>query len=354
MSRLGPVVVAMLVVLAAISQWRIAAERSNTSLVASHTPTAVMGTQCRLLVVIGPHQLGRADAALRGAEAALRAVEAKMSVWLDHSELSQLNAAPAHREVALSEATRQVLAAAYAAYQATEGAFDVTCRPQIRLWREAEQQQRVPTAEQRAASRAASNWESLELTETGAIKRSAQLTVDLGGIAKGYAIDAALRAMQQAGVRGGLVEVGGDLACFGQPPNGCCWHVDIRHPDKPSQIASLELVTGAVATSGDYARNVHIDGQRFSHIMDPRHSWPAEGARSVTVLAPTALQADIWATALSVLGPPGMEMLDEGVEALLVFPQDQPESWVSTPGFPAVWEPLGAIPKESSLDAVSP
>ncbi len=338
MPRFGTILVVMLVMLVVISQWRIAEERSNTSLVASHTPAGVMGTQCRLLVVIGPHQLGRADAALRGAEAALRQIEAKMSVWLDHSELSQLNAAPADQEVELSEPTRRVLAEASSAYQLTGGAFDVTCLPQIELWRDAGRQQQLPTPEQRAASQAASNWQALELTEAGAVKRSAQLRVDLGGIAKGFAIDAAIQAMQAAGVRGGLVEVGGDMAGFGQPPNGRYWHVDVQHPDMPSEITSFELDVGAVATSGDYARYVEIGGQRFSHIIDPRHSRPADGARSVTVLAPTALQADIWATALSVLGPPGLELLEEGVEALIVSPEDHPDRWVSTPGFPPLRE----------------
>ncbi|NJN64881.1 MAG: FAD:protein FMN transferase [Acidobacteria bacterium] len=152
-----------------------------------------------------------------------------------------------------------------------------------------------------------------------AIKSRGTARVDVGGNAKGYAIDLAVRAMQAAGARGGLVDVGGDLRFFGEAPDGVAWTIDIRHPDGRSVYRSLAL-TGdrAVCTSGNYARFAEIGGRRFSHIIDPRSGWPADATPSVTVIGPDTLTVDTWATALSVLGPEGLARLPENLDALIL------------------------------------
>ena len=159
--------------------------------------------------------------------------------------------------------------------------------------------------------------------------------VDLGGVAKGYGIDRAVAAMREAGVAGGLVDVGGDLRVFGKPPRGDRWEVMVRSPLTKGTIVTLKLTESAVCTSGSYFRFVKIGGRRFSHIIDPRSGQPAAGVASATVLAPDAATADGWATALSVLGQDGLELLPKQAEAMLVIGSKDAPRAVVTPGLKA-------------------
>jgi thiamine biosynthesis lipoprotein len=270
---------------------------------------------------------------VRAAEAELRQVEAQMSNWLEDSEVSRLRAAGAGVEVPLSADTRAVLQAAREAFEPTDRAFDITCRPLVELWRRAGESGALPGAAEVAGARAGSRWEDFELTASGAVKRSPQACVDLGGIAKGYGIDRALQAMRRFGLRGGLVDVGGDVACFGRQPGGQPWLVAVKNPAGPAPLARLRVDDVSVATSGDYARYVEIEGKRCSHIIDPRSGRPAAAARSATTVAPTALAADIWATALTVLGADGLARLPPGVEAMVVWNEGDAYRCARTPGF---------------------
>ena len=264
-----------------------------------------------------------------------------MSSWLKDSEIGRLNAAGTGQEVSLSPQTLEVLRTARRAHAQTAGALDVTCRPLIELWRTAGKGGVPPTKSQLADARAASNWELIELTDSGAKKRRATVCVDLGGIAKGWAIDRAADVLREAGLSGGMIDVGGDLVCFGRPPSGDRWPVDVKHPLGPGHLAKLRLSGGAVCTSGGYARFTEIAGRRYSHIIDPRTGQPAEATLSVTVVADDAVTADVWATALSVLGTDGLKKLPEGVEAMMMVGTEKDHRIVCTVGFRRVLgEPL--------------
>ncbi|RMF74334.1 MAG: FAD:protein FMN transferase [Acidobacteria bacterium] len=312
-------VIAGLLALLAISLWQTAGRARLRAFV--RAPVGIMGTSCQLVAVAAPARRDDAERALAAAEATLRRLEALMSTWIDASEISRLNRAEAGTFVPLSPDVVEVLRAAREAYEATGGAFDATCRPLIELWRAAGEQGRLPDEDEIRRAREASGWDDFELRDEGALKRRTTARVDLGGIAKGYAIDRALDAMRDAGVAGGLVDVGGDLHAFGQDPTGQGFAVDIRHPRRPGVFRSLHVAgDGAVCTSGDYARWVEIDGRRYGHVIDPRTGRPAASAASVTVVAADALTADVWATTLTVLGPAGLDDLPEGVEALVLVP----------------------------------
>jgi len=110
------------------------------------------------------------------------------------------------------------------------------------------------------------------------------------------------------------------------------WPVDLQNPFGRGRVARLEVSDTAVTTSGNYARYAEIDGRRYSHIIDPRTGRPAEAAASVTILAPEAMTADIWATALGVLGLDGFALLPEGVEALIVIGDEHNYRVYCTPG----------------------
>jgi hypothetical protein len=217
--RIEAALIVALVILVAIGHWRVALHDADSSVVLVRRPRGVMGTDCVLAAVVAQGDKATAEAALDAAEALLRQVEARMSNWLDVSEVSQLGAAEAGVLVPLSPDTLAVLTAAREAFDLTGQTFDATCRPQVELWRRAGETAILPDVAAVAEARAASRWEDLDLTDSGVVKRTSSACVDLGGIAKGYGIDLALRAMQRSGLRGGLVDVG-TLQPYHRPSHG--------------------------------------------------------------------------------------------------------------------------------------
>ena len=301
-----------------------------------HRPIAIMGTETELTAVALGSQRKKAEAALRGAERALRGVEAKMSSWMEASELSLFNKAPAGKSAKLSETTMGLLRLSKQLAKQTDGAFDVTCRPILQVWRAAKKSKRLPTDLQIAAAIGKCGWDKIELLADSASKKVDGASIDLGGIAKGFGIDQASGALEAAGLTGGMVNVGGDVRCFGRRADGGEWRIGVRSPfDGSPTFAIIKLSRGAVCTSGNYERSFEIDSRRYSHIVDPRTGRPVDLAPSVTVVAPTATTADAWATALSVLGAPGLELIGEnsGLEAMLVIGGPKDYRLKMTPGF---------------------
>jgi len=301
-----------------------------------HEPGGIMGTDTRLVAVLPPGMdKAEANAALNDATAALRWIEILMSTALNHSELARFNAAGIG-PFAFGRETLQVLGAAQRLYEGSGGAFDVTCGPLIMLWQKAGELGRLPAPEEIRSARAASDWRGLIFDDRGIFKKEEGLKIDLGGIAKGYAIDRAMERLAGAGCEGGLVDVGGDIRCFGTPMETNLWQIGVKHPfEADAPFARLGIASGAVCTSGNYSRFVEIEGKWYSHIIDPRTGLPAGAAASVTVAAPTAMAADGWATALSVLGPKGFEKLPEGggIEALIVTGTPEAHEVHMTEGF---------------------
>ncbi len=325
-----------LMILAIVGLWHTGGRRDEGRITVLRRCRAVMGTDATLAAVVPPRRREHAEAALLQAEARLRAIEARMSTWLADSELGRLNSAAAGKEVPLSAESLAVLRTAFEAHRQTGGVFDVTCRPLVELWRAAGRLGAVPSQSELAAARTASSWQQIVLTDAGAVKRSHTARVDLGGIAKGYAIDRAAEVLQDAGCNAGLVDVGGDLRCFGRPPAAEIWTVDVQSSSDDAVAATIRVPDGAVATSGNYARFTKIAGRRYSHIVDPRSGRPVEGVPSVTVVAKTAVLADVWATALSVLGPNGLKRLPEGIEALMIVGSEGDDRMVCTPRMPGM------------------
>ncbi|MDY7009538.1 MAG: FAD:protein FMN transferase [Planctomycetota bacterium] len=318
----------------------------------SSRPVGIMGTECKLTAV-APRD--RASPALERAEGALRNVESLMSVYLEASELSKLNKAPAGRSIPLSPELMKVLSAAGKFNEQTDGAFDVTCYTLIRLWKRCGSENRLPGEAELAEARKRVGMKHLQIAPDGVTKLAGGVMIDLGGIAKGYAIDRAIEAMKKAGAVGGVVDVGGDLRCFGVSGESKPWPVKIRHPfDKTRICATLSVTAAAVTTSGDYHRYFEISGRRYSHIVDPRTGMalPAGHAPSVTVISlpvgdvpPSAAAADAWATAVSVLGAEGIELIDAqpGLEAMIITgTPDQHEIRMSE-GFKSLLSPGGQI-----------
>ncbi|MFW6061938.1 MAG: FAD:protein FMN transferase, partial [Planctomycetota bacterium] len=346
-------VVLLAVILALVAVGRLTTAGEEPLLIPrGRNPANIFGGMpCSLQVAVPADRIELGNKANDRAIQAIHDVDARMSTYKDDSELSLLNTAPAGQLVPLSPETLSVLRSARELHKQTDEAFDVTVRPLIELWKDAAQRNELPTSGAIAEAREASRWQQIRLNPTGAVKQESTSRIDLGGIAKGYGVDQAVEAMQQAGAEHGLVEIGGDIRCFGHPARGGKWRVAVRNPFNRGFLAQLLLNNQAVCTSGNYERFSEIEGKRYSHIIDPRTGQPVDAAPSVTVVAPTAMTADAWATALSVLGEDGLRLLEgrEGVEALLVIGTPADHRIRMTPGFGKLLAPDTPLPEAKSI-----
>ncbi len=281
----------------------------------------VMGTFAQVSVVMGDGRNG--SEAGEAAFDQLTEVDASMSDYIEDSELSQLNRNGYDGPVKVSDGLFEVISAAVQYSRQSDGAFDITIGPLVGLWREAERTGAKPTEVQVAAAKAKVGYEKLQLdAENRTVKFTVEgMLLDLGGIAKGYAIDKAIEAARAHGAKGVMVDVGGDIMCFGNSLNGQ-WKIGLQDPtDEGEMLLVLKLCDVAVATSGDYRRFVVIGDERFNHIFSPKAGVSAGELTSVSVIAGTAMQADALATAVSVMGvKKGMAMIDriEGVECMVI------------------------------------
>lgn len=203
------------------------------------------------------------------------------------------------------------------------GAFDVTVGPLTLLWGFAGGNPHLPDPEDIRRRLASVGYENLEVSGDSVRGKVDGMYLDLGGVAKGYAVDRAIEVLRRAGVEGGLVEAGGDIRFFGRKTDGSPWRIALAHPRRPGKLIPLGNVgLPAVATSGDYQRFFWEGGRRYHHIVDPHTGYPAWGTVSATVWARTCLDADILSTALFVLGPEEGIRLAEGlpdVEGLVIY-----------------------------------
>ncbi len=280
------------------------APRCDTPTPTGHTvkrAREVMGTFAEV-TAIAPDK-ATAASAVEIAYQRIDDVNRLMSDYVDDSEIGRLNRLGAGEALVVSPETFRCLQRAAEIAEASGGAFDATCRPLVRLWRRAGKVQQLPSAEDIRATLRKVGWQKVRLDP--ATRRVTLATegmqLDVGGIAKGYALDLAAEAMLSAGATGVLVNIGGDLRALGGQPGDTPWRIGVKHPFQTGLFGKLALKDGAVATSGVQQRFVEIDGQRYSHVIDPRTGQPAAEAPSVTVIAPDGITADAWATAFSVL-----------------------------------------------------
>ncbi len=256
--------------------------------------------------------------ATHAAQAAFARVEALNRIMTDYdpdSELMRLCREPAGRPVKVSPELFDVLQHAARISRLTDGAFDITAGEYVQLWRRARRQKELPTPERLARVRGTVGWEKVMLDEQ---QRTVTLLVndmhlDLGGIAKGYAADAALATMRHLGIRSALVAASGDIALGDPPPGDNGWTVGVASLDAQGKelTAMLKLARRAISTSGDTEQYVEIGGVRYSHIVDPRTGLGLTNRLGVTVVADRATTTDAMATAISVMGiQRGMQLAD--------------------------------------------
>jgi thiamine biosynthesis lipoprotein len=192
--------------------------------------------------------------------------------------------------------------------RATGGAFDPTVGPLVALWRAARQTRRMPDGAALAAAKRLVGWRHIQLDRSRRAVRLARpgMQLDLGGIAKGYILQQALRSMASLGVTQALVEAGGDIVVGDAPPGRDGWRIDVDGSDAAFAARAARLTNAALATSGPAAQFVEIGGVRYSHVVDPRTGLGLTNHVTARVIAQDGSTADALATALTVVGPNGV------------------------------------------------
>jgi thiamine biosynthesis lipoprotein len=302
-----------------------------------------MGTQFRL-VLYTPDEPS-ANAASRAAFDRIAQLDAMLSDYRPDSELMQLCAKAGGPPVPVSAELFFVLSRSQDLSKRSDGAFDVTVGPLIRLWRHARRQHKLPDSARIAEARKLVGYENVRLNaEARTVELlKPRMQLDLGGIAKGYAADEAMAVLKKQSVTRALVAASGDIVVSDPPPGESGWTIGIAPPDEKGVRNLLPvrpdgcfaqkipdtfflLRNAAVSTSGDTEQFIEIEGRRYSHIVDPQTGIGLTDRLQVTVVAPTGTASDSLATAVCVLGVDrGLKLIEsiEGTAALVARPSDE-------------------------------
>ncbi len=302
-----------------------------------------MGTALDITV-----QMPSREAALAASEAALaeiRRVEVLLTTWKPGGELWRVDEAVPGQPARISPELSKLLAFDFDWIARTQGAFDPTVLPLIRAW-DLRGKGRVPTAEELAAARRATGADHFRIDSAASTvtRLSAGAGIDEGAWGKGYGLEQAGRILQRAGVRSAVLDLGGQVLAVGSDYDGQPWRVPVAHPRQRSRtVAELGLADLSASTSGNSERSREVAGRRIGHILDPRTGQPAPDFGSVTVVAPSALIADILSTAFFVLGPEKGLALSEALrrkgvanETLFLVERGEVLDAVVSPGIPAL------------------
>ncbi len=259
---------------------------------------------------------------VRAVRAVFEEIEAEQSVYRPESWIQAVNeAAGSGRRLPMTDHARVLFEESERGFRHSGGAFDPTVGPWVALWglRGSAVPAAPPDEVARRATAARTGWQRVDWNAQGVRLAAPGMVLDFGGVAKGYAVDRAAEHLLRLGWTDFMVDLGGDLRCHGSArPRRAGWRVAVRDPWKTygeGRVGVLTLGGGlATATSGNYERFVEIAGRRYAHIVDPRTETPVAGMAQVTVVAPSAVEADVLSTALFVLG------VEEGLAMLAAYP----------------------------------
>ena len=273
-----------------------------------------MGIDARLVVYASSQ-----DVANRACEAAFKRIaelEQAMSDYRQTSELMQFCSKPRGTRVKLSPDLFKVLERSQHISKQTGGRFDCTVGPLVQLWRKARKSKVLPTTEEILAAKRLVSYRFLHLdrrNQTAWLDRDG-MKLDLGGIAKGYASDEALRSLQGNGVKTALIEMGGDLVLGDAPPSTEGWSVEIPNAGK-----TMTLRNCAISSSGDTEQFVEINGKRYSHVVDTRSGYGLSERVQATIIARDGFITDPLSTALTLLNEKGRDKLQRAYPGTQVF-----------------------------------
>ena len=298
--------------------WTAISQTAAAELIRFEYQRPEMGMAFRIVLYATNQPAG--DAAADAAFQRIQQLNGIMSDYEEDSELSKLSrSSGSGRQIPVSEDLWLVLSRAQDLAKKSNGAFDVTVGPFVNLWRRARRQHQLPDPARLTQARKAVGYRHVRLNP---VNHSVELLVpnmklDLGGIAKGYAIGEALKILRAQGIDRALVEGGGDVAVSEPPPGKKGWRFELSSLDitnaPPAHFLSLK--NAAISTSGDLYQRLEIDGKRYSHIVDPHTGIGLTDHSLVNVVAPESITADSLTKVISVLGPKkGMKFIEHTPE----------------------------------------
>ena len=244
------------------------------------------------------------DKAILEAYSEVKRLDDIFSNYKNNSVLSRVNSFAGDGRISVSQEFIELTSRAIFFSGLTDGAFDITVGKAIEIWSVGEQKNLMPNRDEIQKAQDCIGFGKIKLypMEKQIELESPCLSLDFGGIGKGYALDRAVRILRSYGIKRGIVNFGGNIYAMQPPPGEDGWDVGIRHPrDEDEVLTLLKVEDVAVSTSGDYERYFEVNGRRFSHIIDPRDGLPVESVPSVTVIAKDATDADALSTAFSVM-----------------------------------------------------
>ena len=278
-----------------------------------------MGTTCE--VKLYDKSRSRAEYVAQSVAKEVKRLELKYSRYREDSFLSQINNGGLGG-VQLDDESSSLMDYVSGCYEASGGLFDVTTGSLRKIWNL--HSGTIPTEVEISELLAQIGWRYVDWNKPLLRFLKAGIELDLGGVVKEYAVDRGVDLCLKAGIRHGLINLGGDIRVIGPGPNGEPWPVHIKNPRDPQEYAcTIEMTSGALATSGDYERCIEIEGKRFGHIYNPLTGWPVDFMASVSVVSSQCIVAGSLATIGMLKGSEGVEWLKES---------GQPHLWISVDG----------------------
>ncbi len=273
---------------------------------------------------------------LKKAHEEIKRLEQIMTTWREDSEISKVNQEAGKKAVALSPESVEVIKKSLWIAKESEGVFDITFDAMKGVWKfDQDLEAKVPSQKLIDERRKRIDYRKLKLDEknrTLMIEKEG-MRINLGGIAKGYAIDAASAVLKKEGVNAFFAQAGGDLYVAGKKPDGSSFKVGIRDPrgaHAGDYFAMIEVVDHAFSTAGDYERSFILNEKRYHHIIDPRTGYPAMESRSVTIWAKDAHTADAIDDAVFILGPEkGLKLVESIDDCGAVIVDKNNKVWIS-------------------------
>ena len=274
------------------------------------------------ITVVAKTQL-EADKQIGIAISEISRIEALISSWKPTSETSNINKNAGVSPVKVSKELFNLIQRALQISNLTDGAFDISYASMDKLWKYDGSMTQMPSKEAIKKSVAKVGYKDIVVDPKNStvFLKNKGMKIGFGAIGKGYAADNAKKLLILNGVSGGIINASGDINSWGSKPSGSSWQVAITNPLNKNKAFAMLPIKDAVVTSGNYEKYVTFNSRRYSHIIDPRTGYPAQGIISVTVFAPKAELADALATSVFVMGvETGIDRINQlkAVECIII------------------------------------
>lgn len=282
----------------------------------------VLGTLGKIRVYATSEKKG--NEAINKAYKRIAEIENTMSTSIEGSDINKVNQNAGKAAVEVKEETISVIKKAIEYKSLTNDVFNIGIGRLIELWGIGKDWQKVPTSAEIKDAQEHIDITQVEINGNKVMIKDPAMLIDLGGIAKGYAVDEAARVLRANGVTSGFVNMGGDVYAIGSKPDGTPWNVGIQNPEIGAGgiIAKIGLMDESIVTSGDYERYFVENGEHYHHIIDPKTGAPTRNELvSVTILSKNAIDGDVLSTAIFVMGlEEGLSFVEglDDIEAVLI------------------------------------